>query len=140
LYAGFESIVVSPISPFGDVDVTAKKPNWTAGSAAPISFKPRTGTNAPVNVVSTATASQPQPTKKWTLSASDIVDEDDDLLLREQDKVTVAPKPAADCGTDAGGSKKACKDCSCGLAQEQAGDTTVQKSACGSVCLCFLFV
>jgi len=45
-----------------------------------------------------------------------------------------------DCGTSSSGVRKACKDCTCGLAQEleQEEHTVAQqnvKSSCGSVCI-----
>lgn len=49
------------------------------------------------------------------------------------------------CGTT--GKRKACKDCSCGLADELAEENGIitkaaptQQSSCGSVCLHFYFV
>ncbi|OWF48023.1 anamorsin homolog [Mizuhopecten yessoensis] len=80
--------------------------------------------------------------KVWTLSSMDMVDEDmemvndDDLLDADDLK---KPDPAslkADCGGKA--KKKACKNCSCGLAEELAGEAPKPKtatSACGS---CYL--
>ncbi|XP_033755060.1 anamorsin homolog isoform X2 [Pecten maximus] len=78
----------------------------------------------------------------WKLSSMDIMDEevemvDDDELLDEDD--LKKPDPAslkADCGGRA--KKKACKNCSCGLAEELEGLAPKPKtatSACGS---CYL--
>ncbi|XP_069113912.1 anamorsin homolog isoform X2 [Argopecten irradians] len=80
--------------------------------------------------------------KVWKLSSMDMMDEevemvDDDDLLDEDD--LKKPDPAslkADCGGRA--KKKACKDCSCGLAEELEGLAPKPKaatSACGS---CYL--
>lgn len=46
-------------------------------------------------------------------------------------------KPVYDCGPGAGGMRKACKDCSCGLADEERSQELAAaggpaKSACGS--------
>jgi hypothetical protein len=58
---------------------------------------------------------------------ADFVDEDE--LLREEDKVR--PAPVADCGETV--KKRACKDCTCGLAEQEAQAEPIQKSSCGSV-------
>jgi len=63
---------------------------------------------------------------------------DDDELLNEEDLKKPDPASLKACGTT--GKKKACRDCSCGLAEELAGantpkDTSAAKSSCGS---CYL--
>ena len=142
--------MVGQRSAFGDVEITAAKPKWEAGAAVAIALKPRVATtSAPATTTAAPTASAAPvaaPGKKWTLSAADMSaaltanDEDEDALLaREKERIIIVTPSAAgasDCGTSAAGAKKACKDCSCGLADEQAGGSggaAVAKSACGSV-------
>lgn len=81
----------------------------------------------------------------WTLSATDALDDDvelldSDQLLDEEDLKKVDPQLLKVCGTT--GKRKACKNCSCGLAeeleQEKTGATAPEpqpKSSCGS---CYL--
>merc|ERR1711931_444604 len=78
----------------------------------------------------------------WSISASDAVDDDIELidtneLLDEEDLVKPDAASLRVCGTT--GKRKACKDCSCGLAEELAdGKEPTKKtvnSSCGS---CYL--
>jgi len=77
--------------------------------------------------------------KKWTISGNDDDDEliDDDELLDEKDMIKPDPESLKVCGTT--GKRKACKDCSCGLAEELEGEKPKPdpnvKSSCGS---CYL--
>ena len=79
----------------------------------------------------------------WTVSAmdDDVELEDEEALLDESDLVVPATAAPGDCSTR----KKACKDCSCGRAEEEEAElvaaiTVVEKkrtvaSSCGS---CYL--
>jgi len=77
----------------------------------------------------------------WKLTDGDGDDDliDEDELLDEEDLKRPDPASLKACGTT--GKRKACKDCSCGLAEELAGetkntkDTLAVKSSCGS---CYL--
>lgn len=99
--------------------IEAEKPNYEMGSSVALSF-----------------AAKPKPTV-WKLD--DVVDDDlidDDDLLDESDKVKPTETSLRVCGTT--GKRKACKDCSCGLAEELSGevvDEEPKKSSCGS---CYL--
>ncbi|KAJ3411382.1 Anamorsin [Chytridiales sp. JEL 0842] len=112
------------------VYVTAKRPGYEVGKASVLSFGKRKAatlngsTSAPVVVQD----KKPEVRKAaaaaavWTVNANDLDDdqelEDEDMLLDEDD---LKPVVAADCGAPlnkAGKKKKACKDCSCGLAEE----------------------
>jgi len=121
------------------VMVVAHTPQFKVGSSAKLSFgKKKT-------VASGGDTSKADAKKIWSLSAMDMNDDDvelinDDDLLDEADLL----KPSADslkrdCGTGPNKPKKACKDCSCGLAEElEAGNTPKPKtveSSCGS---CYL--
>jgi len=70
-----------------------------------------------------------------SVSADDFIDEDS--LLTEEDKQKPDPASLKVCGTT--GKRKACKDCSCGLADELANENRPAapkgKSSCGS---CYL--
>lgn len=108
----------------------AKKSSWDASSSI-----------ASVKIQSI------KKSEKWSLGASDLNDadldlEDEDALLANE-AVAVAVKAvdkiSSDCGTGSGVTRKACKNCTCGLAEEEALNLKVEakpvKSACGS---CYL--
>jgi RNase P subunit RPR2 len=117
--------------------LTCRRPGWNLGAAAPLSL------SASLN--SKPTQSAP-PAKKWTLAADDLNEDDLDLedenqlLQREKEKVQVAPKITSemDCGTGGDGKRKACKNCSCGLAEvieaeaQGGAKKAAPVSSCGS--------
>ncbi|XP_061577226.1 anamorsin [Cololabis saira] len=125
------------------VRISASKPNYEMGSSSQIklSFGKKTPTPAE------KPALDPNTAKMWTLSAIDMDDDDVDLidsdaLLDEDDlkKPDPASLKAPTCGEGAK-KKKACKNCTCGLAEELEQDSkgkqksNLPKSACGS---CYL--
>lgn len=99
----------------------AEKPNYEVGSSMKLSFAAKKPTAA-----------------VWKLDDDDeeaeVINEDD--LLDESDKKKPDEASLRVCGTT--GKRKACKDCSCGLAEELNGQkkaTDAPKSSCGS---CYL--
>ncbi|XP_059191828.1 anamorsin [Centropristis striata] len=122
------------------VRVSGTKPSFEVGSSSQIklSFGKKKTAEKP--------ALDPNTVQMWTLSANDMDDDDVDLvdsdaLLDEDDlkKPDPASLKAPGCGGAA--KKKACKNCSCGLAEELEQEskgkpkTNLPKSACGS---CYL--
>ncbi|XP_055597682.1 anamorsin homolog [Uranotaenia lowii] len=108
--------------------IVGEKPNYETGSAAKLSFATNKSKVAAV----------------WKLDVDDEDQEeriDADELLDEEDKVKPTAESLRVCGTT--GKRKACKDCSCGLAEEleaeskgaSIGQSAVVKSSCGS---CYL--
>lgn len=84
---------------------------------------------------------QAETAKIWKLDADDEDEEEinEDDLLDEEDKQKPDESSLRVCGTT--GKRKACKDCSCGLAEELDAEKTTgtvetanAKSSCGSVC------
>ena len=123
VYGGF----VDCVKREGDgvmLETEAKKPNWDANASVPISLKKKQSV-------------QPAAPKVWSVSADD-GDElmDEDALLGEDD-LKAKPKEVSECVASNG--KKACKNCSCGLAEKLAegedASTAAPTSACGS---CYL--
>ena len=85
---------------------------------------------------STAVKPTSAPPKVWKLAATNDLDDliDPDELLTEEDK-TAPDKKTYTCGPKSE-KKKACKNCTCGYAEELAGaPAPAVKSACGS---CYL--
>jgi len=120
--------------------VKAEKPSFKVGSSAKLRIN--------LNKKRPAASEQDKENAKktWTLSANDILDDDldlidDDELLDENDlKKPTNEELKASCGTSgAGKKKKACKNCTCGLAEELENGVELQPksvtSACGS---CYL--
>ncbi|XP_067621169.1 anamorsin homolog [Eurosta solidaginis] len=110
-----------------DGTLTAQKPNYETGSAVKLSFGKH---------------STQKTTSIWKVNGDgdeELIDEDD--LLDEEDKKKPDPESLRVCGTT--GKRKACKNCSCGLAEELESeaaqkaktDTANAKSSCGS---CYL--
>uniref|UniRef100_H3CTX0 Anamorsin n=1 Tax=Tetraodon nigroviridis TaxID=99883 RepID=H3CTX0_TETNG len=125
------------------IRMSASKPDFEVGSSSQIKLSfgnkaPRPDKPAP----------DPNTVKMWMLSANDMNDDDLDLvdsdsLLDEEDLKKPDPSSlkASTCGEAAGKKKKACKNCTCGLAEEleqeskEKEKTNLPKSACGS---CYL--
>jgi len=119
------------LSGFVKIDETSEglvcqKPNYEVGSASKLSFGKPAAAKATIDAWKIETADD-----------EDVVNADD--LLDESDKAKPDPTELRVCGTT--GKRKACKDCSCGLAEELAQDGKAQtntanaKSSCGS---CYL--
>lgn len=114
------------------VEIQAKKPNYEVGASTQLKLP---GLQKPQVSADVAAV--------WTLASNDMGD--DGIELMDSDDLLDAndlkkPDPAslrATCGTGGDKKKKACKNCSCGLAEEQAGKPKPENatSACGS---CFL--
>uniref|UniRef100_A0A673XWM4 Anamorsin n=2 Tax=Salmo trutta TaxID=8032 RepID=A0A673XWM4_SALTR len=126
------------------VRMSASKPNFEVGSSSQLKLSFGKKTPKPED----KPALDPNVEKAWTLSANDMDDDDVDLvdsdaLLDADDlkKPDAASLKAPSCGDGTTKKKKACKNCSCGLAeeleQESKGVQTISqpKSACGS---CYL--
>ncbi|XP_070575043.1 anamorsin homolog [Ptychodera flava] len=124
------------------VEILCNKPAFEVGSSSQLSFtkKPRIETDKPKLDNNAA--------KVWTLSAFDMADDEVDLVDQDDlldDDDFLKPDPStlqADCGTGSG-KRKACKNCSCGLAEELENEGKTEKkstkqsttSACGN---CYL--
>uniref|UniRef100_A0A3B4ZZB7 Anamorsin n=1 Tax=Stegastes partitus TaxID=144197 RepID=A0A3B4ZZB7_9TELE len=126
------------------IRVSASKPDYEMGSSSQIKLSFGKKAAQPAE----KPALDPNTVKMWTLSANDMADDDVDLLdsdalLDEDDlkKPDPASLKAPSCGEGAGKKKKACKNCTCGLAEELDQESKAQqktdlpKSACGS---CYL--
>lgn len=126
-------------SSFVVVRVDCKMPEFEVGSSMKLSFADKV---AEKRKAKEAAAAVPAKAKAAVWSIDDMDDDDvelvdSDQLLGEEDLAKPDPASLRVCGTT--GKRKACKDCSCGLAEELAEGKEVKakdpKSACGS---CYL--
>jgi len=101
--------------------LTAEKPGYETGSSARLSFAKKNA--SALNV--------------WKISGDDEELIDEEELLDEEDKQKPDPAGLRVCSTT--GKRKACKNCSCGLAEELETEKQSQaatenaKSSCGNV-------
>ena len=124
-----EILSIAEADIFQIVRIGCSSPSFTSGSAKPLSFAQK------------IKKPEKKPKKKvWSLA--DMYDDDVDLidqdeLLDEEDMAKPDQATLRVCGTT--GKRKACKDCSCGLAEEitNGGEITTKSvnSSCGS---CYL--
>jgi len=118
--------------------VTGVKPNFETGSSQRLSFAKKVEEKQKKGSSSTKAASKKAV---WSLDvdedAEDVELVDPDTLIDEEDLKKPDAASLRVCGTT--GKRKACKDCSCGLAEELAdGKEPTKKtvnSSCGS---CYL--
>lgn len=114
---GFTAVEVKP-GKENEIIYEAKKPAYEVGSSV---------------ALKSAQPVSEQVVSAWKLDATvedNLIEPDD--LLDEEDMKKPEPESLRVCGTT--GKRKACKDCSCGLAEELAGAAAPPKtSSCGSV-------
>lgn len=88
----------------------------------------------PKEITAPAPISLPATQQKWRVNISDLAESDlvDENDLLEAEAVVAAPM---DCGTGVGGKKRACKNCTCGLAEQEddaPAPAPSAKSSCGN--------
>ncbi|NWU89360.1 CPIN1 protein, partial [Upupa epops] len=120
------------------VQMEGKKPNFEVGSSSQLklSFAKKSSLSGKPSV-------DPAAAKLWTLSANDMNDEEMDLLdsdelLDSEDLKKPDPSSLRAPSCKEMGKKKACKNCTCGLAEEleqEKKSSSLPKSACGN---CYL--
>ncbi|NXS51490.1 CPIN1 protein, partial [Brachypteracias leptosomus] len=120
------------------VQIEGRKPNFEVGSSSQLklSFAKKAGPSGKASV-------DPAAAKLWTLSANDMNDEemdilDSDELLDSEDLKKPDPSSLRAPSCKELGKKKACKNCTCGLAEEleqEKRSSSQPKSACGN---CYL--
>ncbi|KAH0619468.1 hypothetical protein JD844_000116 [Phrynosoma platyrhinos] len=122
---------------FLSVQMEGKKPNFEVGSSSQLKLS-----FAKKPAASEKPAVDPTAAKLWTLSANDMNDDDMDLLdsdelLDSEDLKKPDPASLRAPSCKESGKRKACKNCTCGLAEEleQEKKNLQPKSACGN---CYL--
>eukprot|EP01121_Diplochlamys_sp_Union-15-3_P021031 TRINITY_DN8399_c0_g1_i1.p1 TRINITY_DN8399_c0_g1~~TRINITY_DN8399_c0_g1_i1.p1 ORF type:complete len:265 (-),score=55.88 TRINITY_DN8399_c0_g1_i1:30-824(-) len=104
--AGFSNAKISDLNGF--VQTITQKPDWQTGALSSITIKKK-GT--------TTSTGNNQAKKEWSFSNNEDYDViEDEALLTEQD--LLKPKKVDDC--EIGTTKKACKNCSCGRAENES--------------------
>ncbi|KAM4721848.1 anamorsin [Rhinophrynus dorsalis] len=122
------------------VRIKGKKPNYEVGSSRQLSLPKRQVAGKP--------SVDPAAVKLWTLSANDMNDDDLDLLdsdelLDQEDLKKPLPDSlrASGCGEGSEKKRKACKNCTCGLAEEleeEKAKSTAPKTASSACGNCYL--
>jgi len=124
--AGFVDILTTKLEPSQKFETTATKPNWIVGASESLKIQKK--------IVSTSTTDKKSV---WTLAANEINEEDledEDNLLDEED--LLKPTKKDDCEIAKDGTKKACKNCSCGRKEGISKEPTPSfQSSCGN---CYL--
>jgi SAM-dependent methyltransferase len=144
---GFVDVAAKPVEG-GATELVSQRPPWALNASVPLRLKKKTPAAAAAAAAPVAAVVPSASKDVWNLAADDLNELADDLAdedaLLAKDAFVAPALPRAvpsDCGTSAAGPKKACKNCSCGLAEEQLAKdqgkpvtaATKVVSACGSV-------
>lgn len=125
------SLTEEQLETIGLVQVQASKPGYEIGASTQLSLPQTTKQGV----------SGPSLDQIWTLTASDALDTevvDSDTLLAEEDFLKPNPESLkSDCGPNSG-SRKACKNCTCGLAEILASEKEKPKPVTSSCGNCYL--
>lgn len=108
---GFLDIMAAKDPASGERFVVCQKPGFDVGATAAVKIAP---TTAPA---------------KWKMDTGDLADSD---LIDENellDKDFKVPAPSGGCGDVVGGKKRACKDCTCGLAEAEAAENVAANAS-----------
>jgi len=129
------------VDDFKVVSISCKKPNFETGSSQPLSFAKKILEKKKEKEEQAKKTSAAEKKAVWNLDDFDQDDDvdfvDPDTLIDEEDLKKPDAASLRVCGTT--GKRKACKDCSCGLAEELAdGKEPVTKSVNSSCGSCYL--
>ena len=138
---GFVDIMVAKDTSTEDRFLVCQKPEFDYNKSVGIKLKPKTTNNSLPNVISNINDDDDNK-KTWKMALNDLTEDD---LIDENDLLKddiVVPSATSDCGTGNGAAKRACANCTCGLAEQEQlesnnGDKQVAtaaaaKSACGN--------
>ena len=141
---GFVDILAAKDPLSSDRFVVCQKPAWEMGSSAAVNI-PRSIEAGQIE--SKVSSEGESGGKKWKMAAMDLADDDlidENELLDDGFKAPDVATGGAGCGEMVGGKRRACKDCTCGLAEATDADATalnqnstveeklVRSSACGN--------
>jgi len=116
ILAGFQNPTISANGSF--VQVIAKKPSWEEGAKQLIKIKKK----APQPLPPT------KPSTEWKVNTNDDLMDEDDLVNESDLKKPDMDKIRADCGAGKTTGGRACKNCTCGRAEQEAKEGQQQKT------------
>eukprot|EP01147_Barroeca_monosierra_P009398 gene9398-1645_t len=125
--AGFVDISTS-LEDDGVIKATCKTPAYAPGSASQLKLSSTSCDTTAVILAAIDQLSSDTTKAIWTLASDDFADgdlfaDDGEEFLDDEDKAMASTAPTRDDCEVVGGSRKACKNCSCGRADAEVGNS-----------------